>query len=252
MSYEEEVNGVAGHAVAPNDDYPLYFSVYQNLSDPVCADCPDEMSLLVSGKQTAYQVVLAPTGHTNASILGVPATASSVTSQSTFIVQLLQHARILSEERPQGEAARKAFYAEVQQAISVAMQNLDGQSALQLVVATCSILNNMTLSSSQGVLIGACTIHHCCYRNIRAQRLPEYQSSFPGCRRRSASANREYCQPLSVAQSGLLQQPATPPWASTGLFVWLFFLNKKPSIINLEDFQKSKNRGRALFGANGL
>jgi len=39
--------------VAPNDDYQLYFSVYQNLSDPVCPDCPDEMSLLVSGKQTA-------------------------------------------------------------------------------------------------------------------------------------------------------------------------------------------------------
>jgi len=137
----------------------------------------------------------------------------------------------------------------VQQAISVAMQNLDGQSALQLVVATCSILNNMTLSSSQGVLIGACTIHHCCYRNIRAQRLPEYQSSFPGCRRRSASANREYCQPLSVAQSGLLQQPATPPGTSAlGLFVWLFFLNKKPSIIN----SKSPKTERALFGANGL
>ena len=37
----------------------------------------------------------------------------------------------------------------------------------------------------------------------------------------------------------------------TGLFVWLFFLNKKPSIINLEDFQKSKTEA-ALFGANGL
>ena len=81
-----------------------------------------------------YQVVLETKGNRNASVLGVAATASGVTSQSTFIVQLLQHARILSEERPQGKAARKSFYAEVQQGISVAMQNLDGHSALQLVV----------------------------------------------------------------------------------------------------------------------
>jgi hypothetical protein len=191
--------------VAPNDDYPLYFSVYQNLSDPACADCPDEMSLLVSGKQTAYQVVLAPTGHTNASILGVAATASGVTSQSTFMVQLLQHARILSEERPQGVAARKALYAEVQQAISVAMQNLDGQSALQLVVATCSILNNMTLSSSQGhsyqrrlaqsITVAAATFEHSASPNI--------SPSSPTAAE-AVHLQTENTDNLSVAHSGLL------------------------------------------------
>jgi len=136
--------------IAPDDDYPLFFSVYQDLDESQVSE--QLLLLLVSGRQSQYHVVLSPTGNTNASILGVVATASGVTSASSRVVRLLPHAKSLSGETSDQVAARESLYIELELAVAAAMQNYDAQSTLQIVVAACSILNSMTQSARRPLL----------------------------------------------------------------------------------------------------
>jgi hypothetical protein len=133
--------------VAPKDDYPLFFSVYQDLAGDTVAS-ERMLMLLASSMAPEYQVVLTQVSSIDASVLGIVATASGVTSEYSHPVKLFPYASILSGEAKEQAAALKTLYVELELAVESAMQNLDTQKALQIVVAACGILNNLTAGTA--------------------------------------------------------------------------------------------------------
>ena len=127
--------------IAPDEDYPLQYYVYQDLRDATGA--APVLLLLDSGRQTTYTAVLSPTG-SRAAVLGVAATASGVPSEFKELVDLPAHVERLSGTTPDKVAARDAFYLELDVALTRATQSQDAKGALQMVAAACSILNQVS------------------------------------------------------------------------------------------------------------